>query len=300
MELRDLRYFVAVAEALHFRQAAERLHITQPALSRQIHALEAELDVQLFHRSKRSVKLTLAGQTFLEEARQILRHAEQAVLTTQRTARGEMGQLRLSFTPSALRGIVPEIVRGFRDRYPDVQLTMTERCTQDQVEAFLAHQLDVGFLYPPIDNTLLTITPLRTETLVVALPQDHPLALHTSLKLSDLANEPFILHPRQEGPHLHDHIVSLCQQAGFRPQIIQEAVASQTRIGLVAAGMGITLIPETLKDQEAPAVIYRNLQGVALSLQLAIARRSDDFSPVVQHFFQLVEERFKPSKLPAA
>lgn len=300
MELRDLRYFVAVAEALHFRQAAERLHITQPALSRQIHALEAELDVQLFHRSKRSVKLTLAGQTFLEEARQILRHAEQAVLTTQRTARGEMGKLRLSFTPSALRGIVPEIVRGFRDRYPDVQLTMTERCTQDQVEAFLAHQLDVGFLYPPIDNTLLTTTPLRTETLVVALPQDHPLALHTSLKLSDLANEPFILHPRQEGPHLHDHIVSLCQQAGFRPQIIQEAVASQTRIGLVAAGMGITLIPETLKDQEVPAVIYRNLQGVALSLQLAIARRSDDFSPVVQHFFQLVEERFKPSKLPAA
>ena len=297
MELRDLRYFVAVAEELHFGRAAERLHITQPALSRQIRALETELEAPLFHRTKRSVQLTIAGQTFLAEARQILHHAEYAVLATRRVARGEMGQLRLSFTASALRSVVPEIVRVFRDRYPDVQIAMTEQCTQDQVEAFRTHQVDVGFLYPPVDDKLLLTTPLRKEMLVVALPENHPLIQPEPLRLSDLATEPFILHPRQEGPHLYDQIIDLCQQAGFHPNVIQEAVTSQTRIGLVAAGMGITFVPETLKDTGNTAVIYRNLQGAAPSLQLAIAHRYDHFSPVIQQFFKIVEELLKESKL---
>ena len=290
MELRDLRYFVAVAEDLHFGRAAERLHMTQPALSRQIRALESDLEVQLFHRTKRRVQLTIAGQTFLEEAREILRHADDAVLNTRRVARGEIGQLRLSFTPSALRSVVPEVVRAFRDCYPDVQLTMTEHCTQDQVEAFRAHEVDVGFLYPPIDEKLLAITPLQTEELVIALPTIHPLASHNPLSLSDLATEPFILHPRREGPYLYDQILHLCLQAGFRPYVIQEAVTSQTRIGLVAAGMGITFVPETLKDSVNSTITYCNVQGAAPSLQLAIARRHDNNSPIVQHFFQIVTE----------
>ncbi|MEM8808594.1 MAG: LysR family transcriptional regulator [Cyanobacteria bacterium P01_G01_bin.38] len=297
MELRDLRYFVAVAENLHFGRAAERLHMTQPALSRQIRALEVELEVQLFRRTKRSVQLTIAGQAFLKEARQILYQSEQAVSTTRRVARGEMGELRLSFTPSALRHVLPKIVRAFRDRYPDVQLTMTERCTLDQVEAFRASQIDVGFLYPPVDDKRLTITPLRTEPLVIALPQDYPLATRPHLKLSDLAAEPFILHPRLEGPYLYDQIIQLCEQAGFRPNVVQEAVASQTRIGLVAAGMGITFVPETLKDTVDSTVVYRKLKGVSLSLELAIARRQDNLSPIVQHFLNIVEEMLETFRL---
>lgn len=296
MELRDLRYFVAVAENLHFGRAAEQLHITQPALSRQIRALEVELEVQLFYRTKRSVRLTIAGQAFMAEAQQILNYIDRAVLTTQMTARGEMGQLRVSFTASALRDIVPKIVREFRDCYPEVQLTMTEQNTEDQVRSFRAHQIDVGFLYLPIDDQQLLITPLRQETLVVALLKDHPQATNSRLKLGDLANEPLILHPRSEGPHLYDQIIQLCQQAGFTPSVVQEAVASQTRIGLVAAGIGVTLIPETLKDLGNSAVVYRQLEGITLSLQLAIAHREDNRSPIIQHFSELVKAGFQRSR----
>ena len=297
MELRDLRYFVAVAEDLHFSRAAERLHMTQPALSRQIRALEAELEVQLFYRTKRSVKLTVAGQAFLEDAQQILHHVDQAMSTARRTARGETGQLRLSFTTSALRSVVPGVVREFRNRYPDVQLTMTERSTREQVEAFQAHQLDVGFLYPPVDEKLLAITPIQTETWVVALPKEHPLALHQPLRLSDLATESFIMHPRQEGPYFYDQIIHLCQQAGFRPHVVQEVAACQTRSGLVAVGIGIAFVPEALQNAGDTAVVYRQLKGNAPSLQLAIVRRRDDCSPIVQHFFQIFEEILKNTNL---
>ncbi len=289
MELHDLRYFVAVAEDLHFGRAAERLHMTQPALSRQIQALEAEIDVQLSQRTKRSVKLTIAGQAFFEEAKQILCHTEQAIQTTQRVARGEVGQLRLSFTASALRTVLPEIVRVFRAHYPDVQLTMNERCTQDQVVAFENHQVDVGFLYPPVDEKLLALQPIADEVWIIALPKEHHLADQASLTLSELANEAFILHPRQEGTAFYDQIVRLCEQAGFSPNVVQEVETSQTRVGLVAAEMGITFVPEHLQNVGDGNVIYRRLQGAAPQLQLAIARRRDNFSPIVQQFLQVVE-----------
>ncbi|GAB4386780.1 MAG: LysR family transcriptional regulator [Elainellaceae cyanobacterium] len=291
MELHDLRYFVAVAEDLHFGRAAERLHMTQPALSRQIQALEAELDVQLFQRTKRSVKLTIAGQTFFEEAKQILCHTEQAIQTTRRVARGEVGQLRLSFTASALRSFLPETVRVFRDRYPDVQLTMNERCTNDQVIALQNHQTDIGFLYLPVNEKWLALKPIAEEVWLVALPRKHPLADQKQLTLSALARESFILHPRQEGPAFYNQIVRLCEQAGFYPNVVQEVETSQTRVGLVAAGMGITLVPEHLQTIGDTEVIYRRLSGSAPKLELAIAYRRDNSSPVVQQFLHIVEER---------
>ncbi|MEM1368054.1 MAG: LysR family transcriptional regulator [Cyanobacteria bacterium P01_H01_bin.15] len=290
MELRDLRYFSAVAEELHFGRAAERLHMTQPALSRQIQALETELGVQLFQRTKRNVQLTIAGKTFFEEARQILRHTEQAIQTTKRVARGEVGQLRLCFTASALRSVIPEIIRVFRDRYPDVQVTMNERCTHEQVVAFQHHQVDVGFLYPPVDEKLLFSRSIADEVWIVALPKGHPLAAQESLTLDALANEAFILHPRQEGAAFYDQIIRLCEQAGFYPNVVQEVETSQTRVGLVAAGMGVTFVPEYLQNFGDTEVIYRRLKGPAPSLQLAIARRRDNFSPIVQQFLQVTEE----------
>ena len=299
MELRDLRYFVAVAEQLHFGRAAERLHMTQPALSRQIRALEEEIEVQLFHRSKRKVQLTLAGQTFLEEARQILRHAERAVSNARRAARGETGQLTLSFTAAALRSVVPKILQVFRDRYPEVRLTMSEQCTHDQVEALLDRKIDVGFLHPPIDETRLASISLGTDICVVVLPQNHPLARKDPLTLRDLARESFLLHPRREGPYFYDRILHLCQEAGFYPHVVQEVTANQTRVGLVAAGMGVTFIPETLKDLGDTSVVFRHLQGEAPSLPLAIACRGDNVSPIVRHFWEIIEEirvETKPSK----
>jgi DNA-binding transcriptional LysR family regulator len=290
MELHDLRYFVAVAEDLHFGRAAERLHMTQPALSRQIQALEAELEVQLFQRTKRSVKLTIAGQTFFEEAKQILRHTEQAIQTTRRVARGEVGQLRLSFTASALRSVLPGMVRVFRDRYPDVQLAMNERCTNDQVTALHNHQADVGFLYLPVDEKWLTLKPVAEEIWMIALPKKHPLVDQKQLTLSALVREAFILHPRQEGPAFYNQIVRLCEQAGFYPNVVQEVETSQTRVGLVAAGMGITFVPEHLQASADTDVIYRRLNGPAPKLELVIAHRRDNFSPIVQQFLHIVEE----------
>lgn len=289
MELHDLRYFVAVAEDLHFGHAAKRLHMTQPALSRQIQALEAELNVQLFQRTKRTVQLTMAGQTFFEDAKQILSHTEQAIQKTQRTARGEVGQLRLSFTASALRGILPEIMPVFRERYPNVQLTMNECCTHSQVVAFQNHQIDIGFLYPPVDETLLTVQPVADEAWIVALPKGHYLADQQYLTLAMLTNEAFILHPRQEGTAFYDQIIQLCGQAGFYPNVVHEVETCQTRVGLVAAGMGITFVPDYLQTVGDTQVVYRQLQGTAPKLQLAVAHRRDDFSPIVQQFLHVIE-----------
>lgn len=300
MELRDLRYFSAVAEELHFGRAAERLHMTQPALSRQIQALETELGVQLFQRTKRNVQLTMAGQTLFEEAKQILHHAEQAIQTTRRAARGEVGQLRLCFTASALRSVIPQIMRVFCDRYPDVQVTMTERCTHEQVVAFQNHQVDVGFLYPPVDEKLLFVQAIADEAWIVALPKEHYLATQKYLTLNALANEAFILHPRQEGAVFYDQIIQLCEQAGFYPNVVQEVETSQTRIGLVAAGMGVTFVPEYLQNLGDTEVIYRRLKGAAPKLQLAIAHRHDNASPIVQQFLQVTEELSQSSGTSAA
>ena len=290
MELHDLRYFVAVAEDLHFGHAAKRLHMTQPALSRQIQALEAELNVQLFQRTKRTVQLTMAGHTFFEEAKQILSHTEQAIQKTQWAARGEIGQLRLSFTASALRSIVPEVMPVFRERYPDVQLMMNERCTHSQVVAFQNHQIDIGFLYPPVDETLLALQPVADEIWVVAIPKGHYLADQKYLTLATLAKEAFILHPRQEGPAFYDQIIQLCEQAGFYPNVVQEVETSQTRVGLVAAGMGITFVPDYLQTVGDTQVVYRRLQEATPKLQLAVAHRRDNFSPIVQQFLHVVAE----------
>lgn len=290
MELHDLRYFVAVAEDFHFSRAAKRLHMTQPALSRQIQALEAELEVQLFRRTKRSVQLTLAGQTFFEEAKQILSQSQQAIHKTRRVARGEVGELRLSFTASALRSVLPKIVRVFRDRYPDVQIVMNECCTQEQVVAFQNHQIDVGFLYPPINEKSLILQPVSDEVWIVALPKGHPLSTERQLALNALADEQFILHPRQAGPVFYDQIIQLCEQAGFSPSVVQEVETSQTRVGLVAAGMGITFVPEYLQNVADTEVVYRRLKGDAPKLQLAIAYQHDNFSPIVQQFLHVIEE----------
>lgn len=289
MELHDLRYFVAVAEELHFRHAAERLHMTQPALSRQIRGLEAELGVVLLQRTQRQVRLTMAGATFLAEARAILQRTEQAIQTTQRVARGEVGQLKLSFVAPALRGVLPAMVRSFRARCPDVQLILSERRTHEQVEAFRVHQIDLGVLYPPVDESWLQVMPIATESWIIALPKQHPLAQKQHLALADLAQEAFILYPRAEGPMFYDRILRLCEQAGFSPTIVQDAGVSQTRVGLVAIGMGITFVPSHLQMDADPDVAYRALKGTDLTLDIAIASRRDHCSPVVEQFLTLVK-----------
>lgn len=291
MELYSLRYFVAVAEELHFGRAATRLDITQPALSRQIRKLETELGLELLYRTKRTVELTEAGAAFLIEVRKALQQVESAVYKAQRVARGEVGSLRIAFTPSAMHTVLPEILKQFRQGYPSVNLEMTELCTLDQVDILRTETVDIGFLHPPIEAPFLKLSPLPGEKLVVALSQSHPLAKQKRLLLKSLVTEPFILHPRYEGPMLYDQILNLCRNAGFEPHIVHETVKTQTRVGLVAAGMGITFVPESLQSSAVTGVSFCSLVGESPELQLAVAWQHNRISPVLQGFLQVVQQQ---------
>lgn len=290
MKLHAFHYFVAIAEELHFGRAAARLQITQPALSRQIHRLEAEMGVKLLRRTKRTVELTEAGAAFLGEVRKALQQVDVAVQVAQRVARGEVGCLRIGFTPSSMHTVLPEILKQFRDRYPNVKLAMSEICTLDQVNGLRTETIDVGFLHPPIEASLLALYPLQGEGLLVALPHAHPQSKQKQLPLKALATEPFILHPRYEGPVLYDQILALCREAGFEPNIVYEEVKHQTRIGLVAAGMGITFVPESLQKAGLTGIAYCTLMRNAPQLQLAVAWRQEPVSPVVQGFLDVVKQ----------
>lgn len=290
MELHSLRYFVAVAEELHFSRAAARLHITQPALSRQIRLLEEELGIMLLRRTKRTVELTEAGATFLPEIRKALQQIESAIQVAQRAARGEIGSLKIAFTASSMYTVLPKILQQFRALHSSVKLDMIELCTLDQIEALRTESVDVGLLHPPIDAPFLTLHPLQGEKLVLALPETHPLSQQKQLPLKALAAEPLILHPRYEGPILYDQILNLCRQAGFEPHIVHEEIKHQTRIGLVAAGLGITFVPESSQQSSLSGVSYCAIAGEAPKLLLAVAWQANCVSPVLQEFLQIARE----------
>lgn len=288
MELRHLRYFVAVAEELHFGRAAEQLYIAQSALSQQIRALEEELGVQLFDRTKRWVRLTQAGQAFLEDVREILQHVDRAVIRSQRVARGEVGQLRIGFTILALHSVLPQILKTFRDRFPKVQLILSEMATQNQVEALRSNQLDLGFLHPPIDEIALKLYALKVEPMIVVLPKSYPLAKHKQLDMRSLNEFPLIIHPRHEGADLYDRILQLYQSVNRQPEIVQEVTTSPARIGLVAAGLGITFVPKIFSNFNYEGVIYRELQETAPELVYAVAWRQEQRSAVLQAFLEVI------------
>jgi DNA-binding transcriptional LysR family regulator len=284
MELRHLRYFIAVAEDLHFGRAAERLHIAQSALSQQILSLESELGVSLLHRTKRRVQLTAAGVGFLEDARSIMVQVGQAKERSQRVARGEIGQLRIGFTILSLHSVLPPILQSLRQSYPEVQITLHEMTTQAQLEALRTEQIDVGFLHPPVPNANLEIVNLKTETMWVVLSNQHPLAQRQRLTLRLLCHSPLIIHPRHEGVVLYGQILQLYNKMNCQPTIVQEAMTSPTRIGLVAAGLGITFVPESLCALNYPGVVYKKLSGAMPQLAYAIAWQRENTMPLIQHF----------------
>lgn len=294
MELRHLRYFVAVAEALHFNRAAERLHIAQPPLSQQIKQLEAELGVELFdRRTKRQVQLTEAGQVLLQATYRILAQVEQAISDTQRAGRGETGTLVVGFTSTVVYDVLPAILSQYREQFPNVNLVLQELTTTQQEEALQNHQIEVGFCHPPLKNESLELAPILQESLVVALPKLHPLACETTLPICSLADESFILFPRHLGSGFYDQIVSFCQQANFSPKVVQEAVQMQTIIGLVSANMGVALVPASLQNLQRAGVVYKPLEEIAPHVEVAIAWRSENITPVLREFLLTVKQHIK-------
>ena len=292
MELRHLRYFIAVAEELHFGRAAKRVCIAQQPLSRQIRNLENELGVQLFYRTKRTVRLTEVGEIFLEEARKTLEQANYAVKLVQRASLGEIGRIAIAFTGSALNIVLPTAVRQFKKLYPQVDLTLKRLQTLEQVEAIHSRQIDLGLLHPPIDDDKLILETIYRENLVVALPDTHPLAKDKSVPISlqQLADESFILFPRYIGSVLYDRIINLCRQAGFSPKVIQEAMPQQTILGLVAAGIGVSLIHSSVQTLGRPGVVFRSLIESTPILETAVAWSPDTTNLVLPLFLNVVRE----------
>jgi DNA-binding transcriptional LysR family regulator len=289
MELRQLKYFITVAEELHFGRAAESLHLSQPALSKQIQALEDSLEIQLFERTKHWVRLTIAGQKFLETAHRILHEVEEGIQITRQVADGEIGRLRIGFTESTLFCLAPDIVKTYREQYPQIELILTNRGTEAQVEALRTHQIDVGFVYLPIREPSLSIHPLFEEVYIIALPTLHRLARQRRIALQSLANEPLIFYPRSLAPVLYANFIKCCEQAGFLPNIVQEAELAQTRLGLVAADVGITFVLSNAQSLSAKGVVYRPLMEDSLMLKLALAWRQNESSPVVYEFLKMLK-----------
>lgn len=293
MELRHLRYFIAVAEELNFSRAAERLHIAQPPLSQQIQALEKELGVQLFDRNRRPLQLTLAGQTFLESARLAVTQLEQAVRSTQRVYRGELGCLTVGFTSSIANSVLSDILRAFRERNPDVKLVWRELATYPQIQGLRDRYIDVGFFHLSngcINDDDLSFMTILSEPLIVVLPETHPLAAKSQVPLQALAQEDFVLPTRQLVFGLSEQIYSLCHQAGFVPKVTQEATFMLSILGLVAGGIGVALLPANAQNLQRKGVVYKPIKGQTPTVQMAVVWRRDDSSVILRKFLEVTKE----------
>jgi DNA-binding transcriptional LysR family regulator len=288
MELRHLRYFVAVAEELHFRRAAERLHISQPPLSEQINQLEEELGTRLLERDRgRDVRLTAAGAAFLEQARKILLHVEEAAEAVHRASRGEIGTLRVSLAPAMAYGVVPMILRQARSSLPSIRIQLSELVTPLQEKALLDHMLDIGFCYGRLQSDNLVAECIHRERLVLAVPDQSPLAAQERLGLAELQGERFITIPRAISPGLYDAIFQTCYRAGLSPTVAQETNQFQTAIALVCAGMGISLVPESLVALKREGVKYLSIDDNSPVMETLMVRNQDEPYPTMTRLMAL-------------
>lgn len=289
VELRHLRYFVAVAEELHFGRAARRLGIVQPALSKQIVALERELGVRLFVRSKRDVKITEAGQSLYSEARDILQRVEHARDSAKLTDSGALGSLAIGFIGPAMWNILPALMREHRERVPGMHFRLYEMTSGPMIQQVRDGILDAGFIRPFGHDEELEIKTVWSEPFVIAMAHDHPLVQHDVIDLAHAADETFVFVSREGSPGLFDQCLALCQSYGFSPLVIQEGNTGGAMFGMVAAGLGVTLVPESADLVPWPGVAFRPLIKSDVQLALAIAYRRDNGSTALASFLETVD-----------
>ncbi|HEY3016167.1 MAG TPA: LysR family transcriptional regulator [Nocardioides sp.] len=281
MELRHLRYFVEVAEQRHFGRAAARLHMAQPPLSQQVRQLEAELGVELLRRTTRRVDLTDAGAAFLQRAREVLAAVDAASAEAQRIGAGLEGRLVVGCVGSATYSLLPSLARTLREDLPAVDFSFRgEMLVPDQAAALLAGEIDLALLRPPVDHPGLVLTRLRRERLIVALPDSHRLAGRKRLRVGDLRNEDFIVHPGHGRSVMSGLVLTLCREAGFEPRVRQEVGETSTLVTFVAAGLGVALVPEPVAALGVAGATYRPLVGGGY-VELSAATRAGDDSPVL-------------------
>lgn len=288
MELRHLRYFLAVAAESNVTRAAARLGISQPPLSQQLKELERWLGVELFHRTSQGVSLTAAGEAFQAEALRTLQAAEQARHAAVRASMGQTGTVRVGFTGSAsFHPVVARTIREFRRQWPDVQLILEENNTTKLTERLLHGTVDAAFLRPASSGlTEMDVLRFKDEPMKVALPSSHPLAGRKRIELSRLAHEPFVLFPRSVGLSLYDSVIQACKAAGFEPRLGQEAPQLASVINLVAAEMGVSIVPASLSQIHVMGVSYVDISGPAPFATLGLAVHHQNTSPAVRNFVQ--------------
>ena len=293
LELRQLRYFITVAEELHFGKAAQRLHMTQPPLSQAIQAFEAELGVALFVRTTRQISLTPAGKALLPEARKLLQQAQNLRQIAQRAASGTQGHLSLAFVSIADYSILPPTLRAFRQTYADISIELREATTDVQLEALEKGEIDAGFIIPPIPEKfqhLLAYQKILTEPLMLAAPE-HLFVSGQAVSLGECNEQSLILFPRKIAPSLHDAILGFFHEHDLTPEIGQEAIQMQTIVGLVSAGMGIALVPQSVSNLQRPGVSYHPLTNQAPSVEIGFAWRKENPSTVLTSFLQLLKQK---------
>lgn len=302
IELRQLRYFIAVAEEMHFGRAAIKLHMTQPPLSQTIMALETALGTNLFTRSTRHITLTPAGLALLPEARKLLQQAQSLQALVQKAASGASGCLSLAFVSIADYSILPPYLSQFRSVYQDVHIELREATTDVQLALLEKSEIDAGLLIPPIPDRLsasLCYQKVLSEPLMLAVPQAYAKRKHPTT-LSSYRDLPLIIFPRKIAPSLHDTILGCFRDAALTPAIAQEAIQMQTIIALVSAGMGIALVPQSVSNLKRPGVVYHALPELAASVEIGLAWRRENASPVLKAFVDLLknQERFSNADSP--
>ncbi len=296
MELRHLRYFVAVAEERHFGHAAERLHIAQPPLSQQIRRFEAELGEPLLYRTTRSVELAPAGEVMLERGREILAAVDAAVRDARRAARGEYGRLAIGFTGSVTYATLPSVAAALRDELPGVMLDLRgELLTPAQVAQLLDGTLDLGLLRPPVHDRDLDTEVLRSEPLVAVLPEAHPLAAEDAVRLEALAGEPFVTYVSHFRSVVHDAVEDACAAHGFEPLAAHEVAETATLVSFVAAGLGVSLVPASVQNMTVRGAIYRPLVDDTTLVELAMAWRRNDERPALSRALAVIRRHLGTS-----
>lgn len=294
MELRQLRYFIAVAEELSFSRAARRLHISQPPLSTQIKMLEGELGTRLFDRSNRGVSLTAAGSVFYEEMRAVLVRLEHGKTRTRQAGQGHVGTLSIGFVSIADYGILPPTLKEFRNRFPAVQVQLYELTTDVQIREVRAGHLDLGIALGPLQEADLVFEAVLHETLMLAAPTGHRLTKNKdALDLRALSKEEFIVPPRDIAPGLYDLIISRCYSSGFVPRITQHARQMQTVISLVAAGMGVALVPSSVQNLKRAGVHYWRIRGASPGIEIGLLRSLSIDGPLRDNFMATLKDMIR-------
>jgi DNA-binding transcriptional LysR family regulator len=295
MEIKHLRSFLAVAQALSFTAAARKLHLSQPALTAQIQALEADVGVSLLERTRRSVRLTPSGESFTRDAEAILKMADEARVNAQRVAAGQAGHLKIGFVASAALEIVPSIVLAFRRSHPRVTLDLLNIRTTDQIALLEERKLDAGFLRLPASSRGLSITRIHQERFVLVLPQGHRLANSRPFTLKELEHEPFVAYARKWAPGFYDHWIGMFIAAGFSPQVAFEAGEMETVLAMVGAGAGIAVAPEGLVRRQVRSLVVRSLPQKAPLSQIGLAMRSGNSDPLAAKLLHIALKLHKKS-----